>query len=114
MMSSASLTQTKGWQRWFQASQKRPMAATRSATLGKLPRRIAWRVMIAKNTSTRFIQLADQVHPARRGRGAVQLHPRMPGQPGLDRGMGMGAVVVQHQVELPPRVGLGHQLEEGE
>jgi hypothetical protein len=35
------------------------MAATRSATLGKLPRRMAWRVMIEKNTSTRFIQLAE-------------------------------------------------------
>jgi hypothetical protein len=31
-------------------------------TLGKLPRRIAWRVRIAKNTSTRFIQLAEVNH----------------------------------------------------
>jgi hypothetical protein len=59
MMSSASLTHTNGWQRWFQPSTKWPMAAIRSGTLGKLPRRIAWRVMIEKNTSTRFIQLAE-------------------------------------------------------
>src|SRR6266566_405253 len=59
MMSSASLTHTNGWQRWFQPSTKRRIEATRSPTLGKLPRRIAWRVMIAKNTSTRFIQLAE-------------------------------------------------------
>ena len=59
MMSSASLTHAKGWQRWFQPSMKRRMALSRSATLAKLPRRIAWRVMIPKNTSTRFIQLAE-------------------------------------------------------
>jgi hypothetical protein len=53
------MTHTNGWQRWFQAPQKRPMAATRSATLAKLPRRIAWRVMTAKNASTRFSQLAE-------------------------------------------------------
>jgi hypothetical protein len=37
MMSSASLTHTNGWQRSFQPSTKRRMAASRSATLGKLP-----------------------------------------------------------------------------
>jgi hypothetical protein len=35
---------------------KRSMAAMRSATVGKLPRRSAWRVMIEKNASTRFSQ----------------------------------------------------------
>ena len=30
------------------------MAAMSSATVGKLPRRSAWRVRIEKNTSTRF------------------------------------------------------------
>jgi hypothetical protein len=28
--------------------------------------------------------------------------------------MGVGAAVVQHHMQLPPRVGLDHQLEEGE
>ena len=59
MLSPASLTHTNGWLRSFQPTTKRRMAATRAATLAKLSRRIAWRVMIAKNTSTRFIQLAE-------------------------------------------------------
>jgi hypothetical protein len=32
------------------------IAAMKSATVGKLPRRSAWRVMIEKNASTRFSQ----------------------------------------------------------
>jgi hypothetical protein len=55
---SASLVQLNGWQRWFQPSQNRLMAATSSWTLAKSPRRRAWRWMIAKNTSTRFSQEA--------------------------------------------------------
>jgi hypothetical protein len=50
---SGSLVQVKGAQRSFQASMNRPMAAMRSAMVGKLPRRRAWRVMIEKNASTR-------------------------------------------------------------
>ena len=46
----------KGWHRSFQPSMKRLMAAVRSLTLVKLPRRMAWRVMIEKKTSTRFSQ----------------------------------------------------------
>ena len=49
------MVQVNGWQRSFQPSMKRRIAATRSLTLVKVPRRIAWRVMIEKNTSTRFI-----------------------------------------------------------
>src|SRR3954453_8208267 len=56
MTVSGSLVQVKGWQRSFQASMKRSMAAIRSATVGKLPRRRAWRVMIEKKASTRFSQ----------------------------------------------------------
>ena len=41
----------KGWQRWFQASMKRLMAAMRFVTLAKLPRRMARRVMIEKKIS---------------------------------------------------------------
>ena len=55
-MSSAVLVQMNGWQRSFQPSMKRWMAAIRSLTLVKLPRRMAWRVMIEKKTSTRFSQ----------------------------------------------------------
>ena len=71
MMSSASLTHTNGWLRWFQPLTKRRMAAIRSGTLAKFPRRIAWRVMIAKNTSTRFIQLAEVGVKCRWTRGCL-------------------------------------------
>jgi hypothetical protein len=40
------LVQENGWQRSFQPSMKAPLAVVRSLTLVKLPRRIAWRVMI--------------------------------------------------------------------
>ena len=53
-MSSAVLVQVKGWQRSFQPSMKRRMAAVRSFTLVKLPRRMAWRVMMPKKISTMF------------------------------------------------------------
>src|SRR6266852_9869708 len=49
--SSAVLVQVKGWQRSFQPSMKVSMAAMRSLTEVKLPRRIAWRVMIEKKIS---------------------------------------------------------------
>jgi hypothetical protein len=50
-ISSADLVQVKGWQRSFQPSMKSSMAAMRSLTEVKLPRRMACRVMIEKNTS---------------------------------------------------------------
>ena len=53
-ISSADLVQVKGWQRPFQPSMKASMAAMRSLTEVKLPRRMACRVMIEKKTSTRF------------------------------------------------------------
>jgi hypothetical protein len=53
------LVHWNGWQRSFQASMKIRIAWTRSATLVKVPRRIALRVMIPKKISTRFIQLAE-------------------------------------------------------
>jgi hypothetical protein len=46
--SSAVLVQVKGWQRSFHPSMKFSMAAMRSLTEVKLPRRMAWRVMIEK------------------------------------------------------------------
>ena len=48
------MVQTNGWQRSFQPSMNRSMAAISSLTLAKLPRRMAWRVMIEKKTSTMF------------------------------------------------------------
>ena len=42
----------------------------------------------------------DQVQPRRRGRGEVQVEPRVLGQPGLDVGVLVGGVVVQDQVDL--------------
>ena len=48
------MVQTNGWQRSFQPSINRLMAAISSLTLPKLPRRMAWRVMMEKKTSTRF------------------------------------------------------------
>jgi len=55
-----------------------------------------WRVMIAKNTSTRGSSNSP--------RSGVKCRwtLRMPGEPGLDAGMGVGAVVVEHQMQLPP------------
>ena len=83
------------------------MAAMRSVTLRKVPRRIAWRVMIPKKISTMFSHDPDV------GR-EVQRDPGLLGQPGLDVGVLVGGVVVAHDVQLHPRVGLGDQLEEGE
>jgi hypothetical protein len=52
-MASASLVQTNSSQRSFQPSMKRRMASTRSRTESKLPRRMAWRVMIPKKIPRR-------------------------------------------------------------
>ena len=56
MMSSAFLVQTKGSQRSFQPSMNVWIAAMRSLTEVKVPRRIAWRVMIPRKISARFSQ----------------------------------------------------------
>ena len=37
----------------------------------------------------------------------MQVDPWVAGQPGPDPGMLVGAVVVEHEVQLPPRIGLG-------
>ena len=69
MTVSGSLVQVKGRQRSFQAAMNRSMAAIRSATVGKLPRRSAWRVRIEKNASIRLSQEPEvgvklQAHPS--------------------------------------------------
>ena len=58
-ISSAVLVQVKGWQRAFHPSMKASMAAMRSLTEVKLPRRMACRVMIEKKTSAMFSQDPD-------------------------------------------------------
>jgi hypothetical protein len=54
------LVQVKGWQRSFQPSMKASMAAMRSLTEVKLPRRIAYRVMMPKKISINRPSGADQ------------------------------------------------------
>jgi hypothetical protein len=56
MISSAVVVQVKGWQRSFQPSMKRRIALVKSLTLVKVPRRMAWRVMIPKKIPTMFGQ----------------------------------------------------------
>jgi hypothetical protein len=66
-------------------------------------RRMAWRVMMEKN---------DQVHPGGVGRGEVQHDPRVLRQPGLDVGVVVGRVVVDHDVQFAARIRLGNQFQE--
>jgi hypothetical protein len=51
-MVSASVAQMNGSQWLFQESMKRPIVSASSRAEAKLPRRMAWRVMIPKKTST--------------------------------------------------------------
>ena len=51
MMVSASLVQTNGWQRSFQPLMNAVIDSIRSSTELKVPRRMAWRVMIPKKIS---------------------------------------------------------------
>jgi hypothetical protein len=67
------LVQVKGWQRSFQPSMKVSMAAMRSVTEVKLPRRMAWRVMIEKKISSGNPGALPRRGPLRTG------HARFPG-----------------------------------
>jgi hypothetical protein len=104
MISSASFTHTNGWQRSFRASMNRRIAVMRSSTLATSPHRMAWRVMIARNTSTRFIQLAEVGVKCRWILWWWATH--------AVTFMGVSAVVVEHHVQLSAWVGRGHLLEE--
>jgi len=57
-MSSAVLVQTKGTQRSFQPSMKARLASVICLTEVNEALRMAWRVMMEKNDSTRIIQEA--------------------------------------------------------
>src|SRR5215472_4983199 len=52
----------------------------------------------------------DLIEPTRIGRGVVQMIARMSGEPGLDLGMLMGAVVVRDQMNLQPRRNAGVEM----
>src|SRR5215218_8444711 len=104
MIVSASLVQTNGWQRSFQPLMNAVIDLIRSSTELKVPRRMAWRVMIPKKIST--------IQPRSRRRGEVQGDPGVAGQPGLDGRVFVGGVVVTDQMQLLSRVGLRHLLEE--
>jgi hypothetical protein len=78
-ITSAGLVQANGWQCWFQEAQKRVIAAVRSVTLAKLPRRSAWRSMIEKNTSTRFSHYAEVGVKCSWTRGCLASQPRTTG-----------------------------------
>ena len=88
---------------------KAPMAVVSSLTERKVPRRMAWRVMIPKKISTMF----SQEHPVGR---EVQGDPLVlgPGEPLADLGVLMGAVVVQHDVQVRAGMGGGDLFEEAQ
>ena len=44
----------------------------------------------------------------------MQAHPGMGGQPGLDLGVLVGGVVVEHDMQLTTWIGLGDLLEEAQ
>jgi hypothetical protein len=79
----------------------------RSATVGKLPRRRAWRVRIEKNASTRFSQEPEVGVKCRVIRGCRASQART-------AGCFVGGVVVDHHVQLPARISGGDLLEERE
>jgi len=78
-MSSAGLVQASGRPCWFQAAQKRLIAVVSSLTLGKSPRRSAWRSTIEKKTSTRFSHDAEVGVKCSRMRGCLASQPRTTG-----------------------------------
>lgn len=106
-MVSASLVQVKEWRRWFQPAMKSWIASTRSATEANVPRRMAWRVMIPKKVWTMFSQEPEV--------GVKCSWIRLcRGEPVPHCGMLVGAVVVQHEVQLAARVGLRDLFEEAQ
>ena len=106
-ISSAVLTQVNGVAPAFHSRVKRSIAAVRTRTFSKLPRRRAWRVRMPNHVSTWFIQ------DALVGR-EVEGEARVPRQPRLDVRRLVGADVVEHDVDLAPRVRPGQQPQEGE
>ena len=96
---SAVLVQVKGWQRSFQPSIKRLIAAMSSLPLAKVPRRIAWRVMIPEKISTMFIHDPEVGVKCNVIRGLFASQA-------WTSGCLVGVVVIEHHVQLTSRVGL--------
>jgi hypothetical protein len=84
----AVLVQVKGWQRSFQLS---------------MNWRMAWRVMMPKKISPMFSQDPDVGVRCSIIRGFAD-------QPGVDPRVLVGGVVVHHDVQFHPRIGLGDQF----
>jgi hypothetical protein len=76
IMSSADLVQVKGWQRSFQPSMKVSMAAMRSVTEVKLPRRMAWpRPFQDHDVSPRMMNGRSIERPAHRVASVTSMRP---------------------------------------
>lgn len=73
------MVQVKGWQRSFQPSMKRRIAVGCSATEVDVPRRMAWREMMPKNTSTRLSHDLDVGVKCRWMRGCFASQARTAG-----------------------------------
>lgn len=86
---------------------KRRMASSRSATLSKVPRRMAWRVMIPK-------KISGHVEPGAAGWGEVHGDARVLGQPGCHVGVGVGSVVVTDDMQLLAGMDPGDLFEKGQ
>ena len=71
----------------------------------------------AKDTSLNRLAVEDRkpclhlVHPTRAGGGEMELEARVVGQPLLHDGVLVGAVVIEHEVNLDVGVALGDHLE---
>src|SRR3954470_11477910 len=107
MIVSGSLVQVNGRQRSFQAPMNRSIAAIRSATVGKLPRRSACRVMIEKNASTRFSHDREVGVKCSRTLGCRS-------EPGAHGAVLVRGEVVDHHVQLAARIGPRYLTQEGQ
>jgi hypothetical protein len=102
---SAVLVQVKGWQRSFQPWMKLPMALMRSRTLVKVPRRMAWRVMMPKKISTMLSQDPEVGMKCRVIRGCFASQA-------CTSGCLWGGVVVNDDVQLGAGMGGSDLLQE--
>src|SRR5215216_8191176 len=92
-MSSAVLTQVKGRGLAFQVRIQSWMSFSNAWTEVCTPRRMSLSVSRPNQRST-------WLNPAGSGRGEVDMEPGVTGQPGLDLGSLVGAVIVGDQVNV--------------
>src|SRR6476620_999613 len=105
MISSAVLVQLNGWQSVFQLSMNLVIALMRSVTELNAPRRIACRVMMPKKISTMLSQDPEVGVKCMVTRGFCASQA-------LTLVCLLRGVVVDHQVQLDPWIGLRDLLEE--